>query len=510
MVSDSLVSPGMRPLLFWAGVAGAPVSALMILFADSGTAIRVAALVALVAVVLVGLSTMARGDVASPEALEDAIFDESDALREDLREDIKTAVRAVHKSLVEKHHGAADEIEVLRAHVARLESALLAPRPVRAAPPRQLESAPVAAAPEAVAHPVIEQRDGDWQYAAPVPLDMQRPGPRDLVNARVWVGQAAVRHSAARHGPDLRPASGDSARHAAGDVRPADIHQVDGYRPPAPLADGHAHHGGGPGAVGGAYGADGGYANGHGYAGRSRDDRRGSAAPQARQPGDGRARHHAAPDYAAPDHTVSDYAAADYAAVTDHAADLAVTDYAVTDYAVTDYAPGDDAVSYRDAAHHGSHATGRGDVRDGYGDVRDGYGDAGAPHRDTDVASAGGLYDGGRYGAGFRPDATGAPGDATDAYPAVADLHWSVDAPTGWGEAAPPQRWSPERPEPPGVGHPAERYAAHSRYAGQARAAEARAVDGSGRAGPGGHLSLPAGGFAAEARTARQRPDDVW
>ncbi|GGJ97419.1 hypothetical protein GCM10010123_29320 [Pilimelia anulata] len=184
---------GARSLLFWGGVVAAPVAALMILFADGDGGLRIAAVVAVLAVVVIGLSGTLRGGMASLDRVEEAIFDESDALREDLREDIKTAVRAVHKSLVEKQHGSAGEVADLRARITHLETGppAAAPEP----PPQARADRPGDDQPESeqpryeVPAMIEQQRDGDWQYAN----DLQGSARRDPVNDRGRSGAAGSR-----------------------------------------------------------------------------------------------------------------------------------------------------------------------------------------------------------------------------------------------------------------------------------------------------------------------------
>ncbi|GGK12024.1 hypothetical protein GCM10010124_00790 [Pilimelia terevasa] len=214
-VDFSATRGGARSSLFWAGVATAPVAALLILFSDGDGAIRLAAVLAVLAVVLIGLSSIARGGPSTQEQVEEAIFDESDALREDLREDIKTAVRAVHKALVERHHGAVEDVAELRAQVQRLESDWAQALPAEAVEPpvepRQIEARPVPSRPAGSrpaasadgypAHPVIEHRDGDWQYAAP---------PREPEDSD-WTRPAPARAAA----PHPRAAAADRPRQPA-------------------------------------------------------------------------------------------------------------------------------------------------------------------------------------------------------------------------------------------------------------------------------------------------------
>jgi hypothetical protein len=108
--------PPLLPGLLWAGVGLAPVAALLVLFGGDNTGImRVAVLLAIVAVVLIGVSMAFRRD---PDAMrtqvEDMVFEELDVLREDLREDITTAARATHKSLGARVVTLQESVDALR------------------------------------------------------------------------------------------------------------------------------------------------------------------------------------------------------------------------------------------------------------------------------------------------------------------------------------------------------------------------------------------------------------
>src|SRR5947199_9128427 len=88
------------PALLWAGVGLAPVAASLVLLGGDNTAlVRVAVLLAIVAVVLIGVSIALRRD---PEAVrnqvEDMVFEELDLLREALPAEITAAAKATHKA----------------------------------------------------------------------------------------------------------------------------------------------------------------------------------------------------------------------------------------------------------------------------------------------------------------------------------------------------------------------------------------------------------------------------
>src|SRR5258705_10114941 len=90
-------------VIFWIGVGLAPLAALLVLIGSGASALKVAAVLAILAVVLVGLSIMLRPDAGSVKVeLEQTLLDEIDLLRQDVRQDITTAARATHKSFSEK------------------------------------------------------------------------------------------------------------------------------------------------------------------------------------------------------------------------------------------------------------------------------------------------------------------------------------------------------------------------------------------------------------------------
>jgi hypothetical protein len=133
------------PGLLWAGVGLAPVAALLVVFSGDSTAlVRVAVLLAVVAVVLIGVSMALRRD---PEVVrdqvEDMIFEELDVLRDDLRDDIKTAAKATHKALGDRVVNLHESVEALRGQVDNLRvrvergpaPAQSAGQPARSVPP---------------------------------------------------------------------------------------------------------------------------------------------------------------------------------------------------------------------------------------------------------------------------------------------------------------------------------------------------------------------------------------
>jgi hypothetical protein len=109
----------------------APVAAALVLLSASAGGLRVAAVLAILTVVLVGLSIMLRPDARTVRIeLEDQLFEEIDALREDIRRDIATAARATHRSYAEKLQSLYQTVEALRNQVEGLR-----PEPLRPEPP---------------------------------------------------------------------------------------------------------------------------------------------------------------------------------------------------------------------------------------------------------------------------------------------------------------------------------------------------------------------------------------
>ena len=126
--SDSRVDPdtqgrGGRLLtaVFWAGVCLAPLAALLLLLGHGG-ALRVAAVLALLSVVLIGVSITLRREVVRDE-VEDVLFDEVDMLRQDVRADITTAARATHRAFGEKLQVLYENIEGMRGQLDALQHA---------------------------------------------------------------------------------------------------------------------------------------------------------------------------------------------------------------------------------------------------------------------------------------------------------------------------------------------------------------------------------------------------
>ena len=97
--SDARRQPPLLTMLFWAGVALAPVAALILLVADGNGPLRFAAVLAILAVVLIGLSIALRPDGEGASARADELLDEIEELRRELRSEIVAAAQRGNQAL---------------------------------------------------------------------------------------------------------------------------------------------------------------------------------------------------------------------------------------------------------------------------------------------------------------------------------------------------------------------------------------------------------------------------
>jgi hypothetical protein len=87
----------------------------LLLLGQGGGSLRLAAVLAILCVVLIGMSVALRNDAGAVRAhLESMVLDEIDALREETREDIVAVARKLHSTLREQVADLADQIEELR------------------------------------------------------------------------------------------------------------------------------------------------------------------------------------------------------------------------------------------------------------------------------------------------------------------------------------------------------------------------------------------------------------
>jgi hypothetical protein len=161
----------LAPGLLWTGVGLAPVATLLVLFGGDSTGLmRLAVLLALIAVALIGVSLALRRDPDSMrDQVEDMLFEELDILREDVREDITTAARATHKAFGERVGALQEsvtslrgEFEDLRVRVERggaPSRAVPPPIPPATAPSPPMTSAPAVVPPVVAPHGVVRHTE---------------------------------------------------------------------------------------------------------------------------------------------------------------------------------------------------------------------------------------------------------------------------------------------------------------------------------------------------------------
>ena len=101
----------------WAAIGLAVLAALVIAVSGGTTGLRIAAFLAVLAVVLVVLSITFNGDDSTKTHLEETLLDEIDMLRDDVRADITTAARATHRALAEKVAHLNENVEQMRRNI---------------------------------------------------------------------------------------------------------------------------------------------------------------------------------------------------------------------------------------------------------------------------------------------------------------------------------------------------------------------------------------------------------
>ncbi|WP_405101283.1 hypothetical protein [Micromonospora sp. NBC_01412] len=115
------------PVLFWTGVAFAPVAALILLVADGNGPLRFAAVLAITAVVLIGLSIALRTDGDGSRAEIEALHDEIEELRRELRGEMVGAAQRGNQAL-DASQRAQDQVAALRRRLDAVATAA-APEP---------------------------------------------------------------------------------------------------------------------------------------------------------------------------------------------------------------------------------------------------------------------------------------------------------------------------------------------------------------------------------------------
>jgi hypothetical protein len=195
---DSPDRPGGRllPALLWAGVGIAPLAALALLVGSGEQSLRVAIGLALLAMVLIGLSIALRPAVESIKVdLEDTLYDEVDVVREDMRNDIATAARATHRSFVERFEQLRGQLEALRAEVAR-QSPHSPHAPSHAAQPHPAGPVPAG---------VVRHTETVQVTTRSTVVDPHAEEPHHAGRDQAWAGQAPPRRTANVYGSPVRP-----------------------------------------------------------------------------------------------------------------------------------------------------------------------------------------------------------------------------------------------------------------------------------------------------------------
>lgn len=178
--------------LFWTGVGLVPLAGLVLLLGGDGGAMRVAAFLTMLAVVLIGLSITLRPDASTVRVeMEELLLEEIDMLREDVRDDITTAVRATHQASEERMQILQQTVDALRAELDVLRVAAHVPNhPVAmahaGAPPPP--APPPAAATAAVQH----------QAAASVPVPPPGQPPHARGGGETYASAASAPGAAGR------------------------------------------------------------------------------------------------------------------------------------------------------------------------------------------------------------------------------------------------------------------------------------------------------------------------
>jgi hypothetical protein len=196
---DARRSARLFPALFWAGVGLAPLAALLILLGSSGGAVRFGAVLGVLAPVLIGLSIALRPDPDTVRLqIEEALLEEIDALRSEMRRDLAATDRSTHQLLGERLGALQQAVDSLRAGRA-------APPPVTMPTPAPAP-APMAARGAAAAPPVAATA-----AAYPVARPRSIAPPPAAATPRSATPYSATPYSAAPNGAAPRSAAPQSA-----------------------------------------------------------------------------------------------------------------------------------------------------------------------------------------------------------------------------------------------------------------------------------------------------------
>ncbi|MEU1646693.1 hypothetical protein [Micromonospora zamorensis] len=189
--SEARRQPPLLTMLFWAGVALAPVAALILLVADGNGPLRFAAVLAILAVVLIGLSIALRPDAEGASARADELLDEIEELRRELRAEIVGAAQRGNQAL-DQAQRAQEGIVAVRRRLDASGAALAGAAP--AAEPAGAGRARV---------PAVEPPVDDVPVAR---SRVQAPGDASAGRARVAGPADAPRRARSEHRQDDEPA----------------------------------------------------------------------------------------------------------------------------------------------------------------------------------------------------------------------------------------------------------------------------------------------------------------
>ncbi|NED57342.1 hypothetical protein G3I24_41480, partial [Micromonospora aurantiaca] len=135
-------TPTLLTVLFWVGVGLAPLAALILLIADGNGSLRFGAVLAILAVVLIGLSIALRPEGGSGGAAAEEMREELAQLRRELRAEIVAAAQRGNQALDQARR--AEEVAGAVRHRLDAAAAGLASAPASAS----VSVAPSASAPE--------------------------------------------------------------------------------------------------------------------------------------------------------------------------------------------------------------------------------------------------------------------------------------------------------------------------------------------------------------------------
>ncbi|MBM7082103.1 hypothetical protein [Micromonospora humidisoli] len=192
--------PQLLTVLFWIGVAFAPIAALILLFADGNGPLRFAAVLAITAVVLIGLSIALRAD-GGARSSDETVLDELEQLRRELRSEIVAAAQRGNQAL-DQSQRAEEQVTALRR---RLDTAAELAAAV-AAPPAEDSVAGAGRARVPAAEPAPEAPVGRRRAAVEEPLsDWEHPessAPVAAGRGRVPADREAAEPTGRRYAPE--------------------------------------------------------------------------------------------------------------------------------------------------------------------------------------------------------------------------------------------------------------------------------------------------------------------